>query len=196
MASKTVEKIWIDTETTGLEDDDVILELGLILTDKWGNEIADASWLVGENDPRYFEAINRGMKHEIVGSMHEQSGLWKDWEQGDYESPKKVAYEAINFLQEWGVKAGSLPMSGRSVHFDRRKLSFEMPLLEAFFHYRNYDISTLYQTAQDHNPNIAAHARLMGNQVLEQHRVMHDLRSTIAEYQVYLTELIFVEGEE
>lgn len=199
-SKKVVEKVWVDIETTGLADDDVVLELGLALTDKWGSLIKSAKWLVSDNTPRYWDAIKRGMQHDMVGPMHERSGLWKDWEiatevhanDPDILFPSHVEAYAIKFLQSYQLNSNTFSMTGRSIHFDRTKLNQQMPVLEGWFHYRNFDISTFYQVALDHNPNVARQARLVSTEAGENHRVDSDLLSTIAEYQFYLDNLIFV----
>ena len=61
----------------------------------------------------------------------------------------------------------------------------EMPLLEAFFHYRNLDVSTLKILAQIWAPKIAASFNKESN-----HRALSDIRDSIAELRHYREQLL------
>ena len=87
--------------------------------------------------------------------------------------------QTIQFLQQY-VVAGKSPMCGNSICQDRRFLAREMPLLEAFFHYRNLDVSTLKILAQLWAPEIASGVKKEGA-----HLALADVRDSIAELQHY-----------
>lgn len=197
--------LWIDLETTGLEPTkDVILELGLMITDKFGDEIASGSWLVGSKLPYYDAAVQRGHCNEIVSEMHEANGLWDDWEEAinsDLETrnamlPRAVEHKAIEFLKDAGIEPGKLPMCGSSVgSLDRPMLMEHMPKLLEFFHYRIIDISTVRALADMHNPHIGRagdHKKFESSDV--PHRVLYDINYSIFEYKHYLENFLFVTG--
>lgn len=129
--------IWIDLEMTGLcTAHDTIIEIATIVTDKYLNELAEG--------PVF--AISQSQ--ETMGSMDE----WNTRQHGESGLIARVLESEVNaaeaeaatlaFLREW-VDAGASPMCGNSICQDRRFLAREMPELEAFFHYRNLDVSTL-----------------------------------------------------
>jgi oligoribonuclease len=195
--------LWIDIETTGLEPtEDVILELGLAITDKFGGLLDQESWLVGSKLPYYDKAVKRGREHEIVGPMHEMNDLWQEWEfavNSDLDTrnsmlPRAVEQEAISFLQKNDVQPGTLEMCGASVgSLDRPMLKEHMPNLLEYFHYRIIDISTLRGLADRHNPHIGRagdHVQFESSDV--PHRVLYDINYSIFEYKHYLENFLFV----
>lgn len=196
--------LWIDLETTGLEPtEDVILELGLMITDKFGRFIAADSWLVGSKLPYYDEAVRRGQEHEIVGDMHAINGLWEEWEAAVNSEdlrirntilPRNVENKAIQFLKDNDVERGTLPMCGSSVgSLDRPMLKQHMPNLLEYFHYRIIDISTIRALADMHNPHIGRagdHKEFVSTDV--PHRVIYDMNYSVFEYQHYLENFLFV----
>lgn len=192
-----VERVWVDLETTGLKPRvDAILELGVMLTDKWGELINYESWLVGSNSPLYQTAIERAKRDSVVGPMHQASGLWEEWKYAlaDVEIqmiPGQVEDMVLDFLDENGVEHGKLPMCGSSVHFDRTFLEHHMPKLESNFSYRNIDVSTMRELAKDFNPRLAEVPEKRKPQVIE-HRALGDLAVTLELYRHYVENFLFV----
>ena len=90
----------------------------------------------------------------------------------------------LDFLSEW-VDEGASPMSGNSICQDRRFLAREMPRLEAFFHYRNLDVSTLKILAQLWAPKVAA-----GFTKESEHLALADIRDSINELRWYREQLL------
>jgi oligoribonuclease len=78
------------------------------------------------------------------------------------------------------VAAGASPMCGNSICQDRRFLAREMPQLEAFFHYRNLDVSTLKELARRWAPDVAAGLKKDSN-----HLALDDIRASIEELRYY-----------
>ena len=85
----------------------------------------------------------------------------------------------IEFLQEW-VPARSSPMCGNSVCQDRRFLARWMPKFEAWFHYRNLDVSTLKELAKRWRPEVYAGVKKVGA-----HTALADIQESIAEMRHY-----------
>ena len=87
--------------------------------------------------------------------------------------------QTIAFLEQY-VEAGMSPMCGNSICQDRRFLANYMPKLEAFFHYRNLDVSTLKELARRWKPDI-----LPGFSKENKHLALDDIRESIAELVYY-----------
>jgi oligoribonuclease len=129
--------IWIDLEMTGLEpQSDVIIEIATIVTDKELNILAEGPMIaVHQSD----ELLN-GMD-EWCTNQHGKSGLTQRVKDST-ANEAGAEQQTIDFLKQY-VPAGASPMCGNSICQDRRFLANYMPALEAFFHYRNLDVSTI-----------------------------------------------------
>jgi oligoribonuclease len=174
VASRATNLIWIDLEMTGLDTvNDQIIEIATIVTDDQLNEIAVGPELVvGQS-----KAILDGMD-EWNTRQHGESGL----SQRVLDSDQTVAdaeTETLKFLRKV-VEAGKSPMCGNSICQDRRFMARLMPELEAFFHYRNLDVSTLKILANTWMPEVAA-----GYKKESSHRALDDIRDSIAELAYY-----------
>jgi len=96
--------------------------------------------------------------------------------------------ETIAWLEQY-VAAGASPMCGNSIGQDRRFMVKYMPKLEAFFHYRNLDVSSVKELARRWRPDVLAGVKKSGS-----HLAMDDIRDSIAELQHY-RETFFRLGE-
>ncbi len=171
--------IWIDLEMTGLNTiTDQIIEIATIVTDLHLNEIAEGP-VLAIHQP---EEIMDGMD-EWNTTQHGESGLTERVLESDL-SLQSAEQQTIDFLEEY-VGAGASPMCGNSICQDRRFLARQMPLLEAFFHYRNLDVSTLKILASSWAPKIAKGFNKESN-----HRALADIRDSIAEL-IYYREMLF-----
>ncbi len=171
--------IWIDLEMTGLNTStDQIIEIATIVTDAHLNEIAEGPALV-INQPR---EIMDGMD-EWNTRQHGESGLTARVGESSL-SMQDAEKQTIDFL-EGHINAGASPMCGNSICQDRRFLARQMPLLEAFFHYRNLDVSTLKILANSWAPELAK-----GFNKESGHRALADIRDSIAEL-IYYRESLF-----
>ena len=99
-------------------------------------------------------------------------------------STEEAEQKTLNFLQEF-VAQGASPMCGNSICQDRRFMARQMPQLEAFFHYRNLDVSTLKILAQNWAPQILASFTKSSS-----HRALDDIRDSIAELEHYRKNLL------
>lgn len=166
--------IWIDLEMTGLNPDtDVIIEIATIVTDANLNILAEGPSLAVHQPAAVMDAMD-----EWCTRQHGQSGLT----QRVLESQVSVAdaeQQTLAFLREY-LPEGASPMCGNSIGQDRRFLWRYMPELEAFFHYRNLDVSTLKELAKRWKPEVAAGVVKKGS-----HLAMDDIRDSIAELQHY-----------
>jgi len=186
------EIIWLDIETTGLKHTDVILEVGIILTDKWGRVIEDSAFssLVSPSKWSQIDELE-----PVVAEMHTKSGLLNDLMNMTNRSqhhPLHVATRMVNHLALFDVKRGSLPMAGSTIGFDRGFLKKYMNQLDNHAHYRSIDVSSFKTVAAYLNPNVASHTP--GKR--DAHRPLEDLADSINLYRYFLDELIMVGVED
>lgn len=171
--------IWIDLEMTGLRPErDRILEVAAIVTDNELNIIAEGPVLA----VRQPEAVLAAMD-EWNQTHHSQSGLLERL-RGEGISEAEAEAQTLVFLRPF-VPPGKSPMCGNSIGQDRRFLYQYMPTLEAFFHYRNLDVSTLKILAERWAPQIMG-----GFSKQEKHRALDDIRESIDELRYYRRELL------
>ncbi|MEX2123090.1 MAG: oligoribonuclease [Woeseia sp.] len=172
--SRTSNLIWIDLEMTGLDTGtDEIIEIAVIVTDKYLNEIAVGPVLVVHQPQAVMENMDAWNTKQ-----HRESGLIARVlasELGMAEAEQRT----LDFVKEH-VEQGVSPMCGNSICQDRRFLARQMPLLEAFFHYRNLDVSSLKILAQLWAPVVAK-----GYSKESSHRALEDIRDSIAELRYY-----------
>ena len=166
--------IWIDLEMTGLEPErDVIIEMATIVTDSELNVLAEGPVIaVHQSD----EAL-AGMD-EWNTRTHGQSGLTQRVRESKIDTAAAEA-QTIAFLEQW-VPKGQSPICGNSIGQDRRFLYKYMPALEAYFHYRYLDVSTLKILAERWAPQIKE-----SFQKKNSHLALDDIRESIAELRHY-----------
>lgn len=161
-------------EMSGLKPDcDRILEIALIVTDANLNTIATAPvWVVHQEDAVLdsMDAWNKG--------THGKSGLI-DRVKASTFSELAVEEACIAFLKQY-VKAGISPMCGNSICQDRRFMARYMPRLEAYFHYRNVDVSTIKELARRWQPEI-----MKGFVKKQAHTALADIEESIEELRYY-----------
>ncbi|MCL2830270.1 MAG: oligoribonuclease [Betaproteobacteria bacterium] len=175
--------IWLDMEMSGLNpDQDRILELALVVTDNALEIIAEAPvWVVHQSD-----AVLDGMD-AWNQSTHKRSGLI-DRVRASTRDEAQVAAEALAFIKEWTPERAS-PMCGNSICQDRRFMARHMPSLEAWFHYRNLDVSTLKELCRRWRPEIAK-----GFEKKADHTALVDTRESILELRYYREHFLKAEG--
>ncbi len=174
MAQDSSNLIWIDMEMSGLSPEhDHILEIALVITGPHLDVIAEGPVFVLSQP----ETVLEGMDHWNK-STHAKSGLVEKVRasrlmEGDAETG------ALAFLQEH-VPPGISPMCGNSICQDRRFLARFMPRLEAYFHYRNLDVSTLKELVKRWKPEILSNLTKQCK-----HEALADIYDSISEMKHY-----------
>ena len=166
--------IWIDLEMTGLDTiNDVIIEIATIVTDKDLN-------ILGEGPIFAINQTNEALEgmDEWNTRQHHRSGL-TERVRSSKVSLEEAERDTIIFLEQF-VNSGVSPMCGNSICQDSRFLSRQMPTLEAFFHYRNLDVSSINEIAKRWRPEI-----LEGFKKQSSHLAMDDIKDSIAELRHY-----------
>ncbi len=166
--------IWIDLEMTGLDSDsDRIIEIATIVTDAELNTLAE-----GPVFAIHQSEMVLGRMDEWNQKQHGGSGLLERVRQSRMDEAEAEA-QTIAFLEQY-IDKGQSPMCGNSICQDRRFLARTMPTLEAFFHYRNLDVSTLKELARRWAPAV-----LQGFSKSGSHLAMDDIRDSINELRHY-----------
>jgi len=148
MAQDNNNLIWVDMEMTGLNPDaDRIIEVALVITDSQLNTIAEGPVLVVHQSDEVLNGMDKWNQ-----STHSKSGLIGKVKASRY-SEAEVEAQLIEFLK-LHVPPGASPMCGNSICQDRRFMVRSMPQLEAYFHYRNLDVSTLKELVKRWKPEI------------------------------------------
>lgn len=174
MAQDVDNLIWIDLEMTGLDPDkDLIIEIATVVTDKNLNILAEGPVFAVHQSDTALAAMD-----EWNQTHHGQSGLIQRVK-GSQISDAEAEARTIAFLQQW-LPAGASPMCGNSICQDRRFLYRYMPALEAFFHYRNLDVSTVKELAGRWAPQIKD-----GFTKKASHQALEDIMESIAELRYY-----------
>ncbi|TXI20953.1 MAG: oligoribonuclease [Nitrosomonas sp.] len=174
MAQDNNNLIWVDMEMTGLNPDtDRIIEVALVITDAQLNTIAEGPVLVVHQADEVLDAMDKWNK-----STHAKSGLI-DKVKASPLSEDEVETQLIEFLK-LHVPSGASPMCGNSICQDRRFMVRSMPQLEAYFHYRNLDVSTIKELVKRWKPEIAA-----GLTKESKHEALADIYDSINELKYY-----------
>jgi len=138
--------IWIDLEMTGLDTmNDQIIEIATIVTDSKLNILAEGPMLAIHQSDEVMAAMD-----DWNTKQHGGSGLTERVRQSTV-TEAEAERQTIEFLQQY-VPKGASPMCGNSICQDRRFLARCMPELEAYFHYRNLDVSTIKELAKRWKP--------------------------------------------
>ncbi|MSP28398.1 MAG: oligoribonuclease [Methylococcales bacterium] len=174
MAQDSQHLIWIDLEMTGLNPEtDLIIEIATIITDKDLNILAQGPVIAVHQSNEALAAMD-----DWNQLHHGQSGLIervKASTVNDAEAERLT----IEFLQQW-VPANTSPICGNSIGQDRRFLVRYMPALEAYFHYRNIDVSTLKELAARWAPALKD-----GFKKETKHQALDDIIESIEELRYY-----------
>ncbi|HWA11693.1 MAG TPA: oligoribonuclease [Burkholderiales bacterium] len=183
MAQDPNNLLWIDMEMSGLSPEgDRVLEVAIVITDSQLNTVAEAPVKVVHQSDAVLDAMDAWNK-----STHRKSGLI-DRVRASTENEAQVEAEMVAFLAQY-VPENTSPMCGNSVCQDRRFLARHMPKLEAFFHYRNLDVSTLKELARRWKPGIMAGLTKHGK-----HEALADIYESIDELKYYREKFLNLEG--
>ncbi len=182
MAQDNDNLIWIDMEMSGLlPDSDVILELAIVVTDANLNTVVESPVLVVHQS----DAVLDGMDAWNKGT-HGKSGLI-DKVKASTLTEAEAEAQMLEFLKQY-VPTGKSPMCGNSICQDRRFLARYMPKLEAYFHYRNLDVSVLKELARRWRPRLYDGFKKAGS-----HTAMADILESIEELKYYREHFIRLE---
>ena len=174
MAQNDNNLIWVDMEMTGLNtDSDRIIEVALVITDSQLNTIVEVPVLVVHQPDEILDGMDKWNK-----STHAKSGLI-DKVKASRLTETEIETQLIEFLQQY-VPSGISPMCGNSICQDRRFMARTMPKLEAYFHYRNLDVSTLKELVKRWKPEIAS-----GFTKESKHEALADIYDSISELKYY-----------
>ena len=175
--------IWIDLEMTGLDpDSDTILEIATLITDADLNELAEGPVFAIAQPEQALRSID-----EWNTEHHTASGLWTRVLASEVQMAE-AERRTLDFLREW-TEPGTSPMCGNSICQDRRFLYRLMPELQAWFHYRNLDVSTLKELAMRWAPEL-----LEGFSKQNRHEALADIRDSVAELRHYRPHLGALSG--
>ncbi|MFC3108244.1 oligoribonuclease [Undibacterium arcticum] len=166
--------VWVDMEMTGLDpDNDRIIEVAVVVTDMHLNILAEGPvFAIHQSDDTMngMDAWNKG--------THGRSGLI-DRVKASTVSEADAEGALIDFLKHF-VPSGKSPMCGNTICQDRRFMVRGMPKLEAFFHYRNLDVSTLKELCKRWKPEIAT-----GFKKHQKHTALADIIESVEELRYY-----------
>ncbi|MDP1664964.1 MAG: oligoribonuclease [Methylobacter sp.] len=174
MAQDPSHLIWVDLEMTGLDpDNDLIIEIATIVTDENLNILAQGPVLAVHQSDAALAAMDEWNQHH-----HGQSGLIKRVKASTVDDAE-AERQTLEFLRQW-VPENTSPICGNSIGQDRRFLYRYMPKLEAYFHYRNIDVSTLKELAARWAPHVKD-----GFKKQSSHQALDDIIESIEELRYY-----------
>ncbi|AYH44857.1 oligoribonuclease [Azoarcus sp. DN11] len=183
MAQDQNHLIWLDMEMTGLEPDtDRIIEIAIVITDAQLNTVAEAPVIAVHQSDSVLDRMDQWNR-----DTHGKSGL-TDRVKASTVGEADAEARMLAFLQEY-VPARTSPMCGNSVCQDRRFLARYMPQLEAWFHYRNLDVSTLKELARRWRPEVYKGVVKKGK-----HEALADIYESIGELRHYRDTFLRLEG--
>lgn len=174
MAQDKDNLIWLDMEMSGLSSDtDRILELAVVITDANLNVLGESPVLVVHQSDAVLDGMDTWNK-----ATHARSGLI-DKVKASTLDETAATLQMIEFLKQF-VAAGKSPMCGNSICQDRRFMARHMPDLEAYFHYRNLDVSVFKELARRWKPKVYS-----GFKKASKHEALADIYESIDELKYY-----------
>ncbi len=176
---------WLDMEMTGLSpEDDRIIEVAIVITNSKLEVLAQSDALAVHQSDERLAAMDKWNQ-----STHSRSGLI-DRVKASTLDEAAVEKQMLDFLKAW-VPANSTPMCGNSICQDRRFMANYMPKLEAYFHYRNLDVSTLKELCKRWQPQIARAFNKRGA-----HTALADILESIDELRHYRDNFLLMPDSE
>jgi len=174
MAANEHRLVWLDMEMTGLEPEkERIIEVAVVVTEPDLTVVAEGPVLVVHQSDALLDAMDNWNK-----GTHGRSGLI-DKVRASTTTEVQAEDQLIAFLSQH-VAAGKSPLCGNTISQDRRFMYRYMPRLEAFFHYRNLDVSTLKELAKRWRPDV-----YKGFDKKSRHEALADIYESIAELAYY-----------
>lgn len=190
--------VLLDLESTGLNPhEELILEVGVLLIDRRFDIVDTLQVVISSPSTRFrihelkklAEKGDEGAARVV--EMHTANGLFKAIEAENGLSRDEAVDQLQHFIDQHG--AAGLPLTGSSVHFDRRFLQEQMPHVERLFHYRNIDVSSIREWVATYRPELFRdfvepqrenlHPRML-------HRAVSDCKDTLDELRLYTEVLL------
>ena len=166
--------IWVDLEMTGLDPEtDRIIEVAMVVTDPDLNVLGEAPVFAIHQSDEILDGMDAWNK-----GTHGRSGLI-DRVKASNVTEAMAEDALIEFLRQY-VPKGKSPMCGNTICQDRRFMAKTMPKLEAYFHYRNLDVSTLKEIARRWKPGLVD-----GFKKMQKHTALADILESIDELRYY-----------
>ena len=179
MAQDQNNLIWLDMEMTGLNpDSDRIIEVALVITNSHLETVAEGPVIAIHQANAVLDAMDDWNKN-----THGRSGLITRVQASSVDEEAAQA-QLLAFVQEY-VPSRVSPMCGNSICQDRRFMARYMPKLEAWFHYRNLDVSTLKELSKRWRPDIHRGVVKRGK-----HEALADIYESIEELKHYRTHFL------
>lgn len=183
MAQDQNNLVWLDMEMTGLEPDrDRIIEIAMVVTNSQLEVVAEAPVIAVYQPDAVLDAMD-----EWNTRTHGRSGLTERVRASTIDEAQAEAM-MLAFIQQH-VPQGVSPMCGNTICQDRRFMARYMPKLEAWFHYRNLDVSTLKELAKRWRPEV-----LKGLVKHGKHEALADIHESIQEMRHYRDTFLRLEG--
>lgn len=158
---------------TGLDPERcVILEIATLVTDAELRVLGEGPDLAIHWDEDVLTTM-----HPWCIEQHGRSGLTQQCRQSTVDLGAAES-QTLAFLQGFG-EAGLSPLCGNTIGQDRRFLVRHMPKLEAFFHYRSVDVSTIKELAKRWYPDLPPYRKKEG------HRALQDIYESVEELRYY-----------
>lgn len=175
----------MDLEMTGLDPQvNVIIEIATLVTSADLEIVAEGPDLVAAASTEHLEKMD-----DVVRKMHTESGLLAKVEVSKL-SVADIGAATLEFLQSHIPKPGRAPLCGNSIGVDRRFLAAQLPELEAYFHYRSIDVSTVKELCKRWSPALYGRRPVKAGA----HRALDDVRESVEELRFY-RENFFKVGE-
>lgn len=166
--------VWLDMEMTGLDPvNDKIIEIAVIVTDPNLEILSEAPVFVIKQDDLLLQNMDAWNT-----STHSKSGLIEKVKHST-TTEKDAEDQLINFLRPY-VDKNKSPMCGNTICQDRRFMANYMPKLEAYFHYRNLDVSVFKELAKRWRPELIGKFKKSAK-----HEALADIKESIEELKFY-----------
>ena len=166
--------VWLDMEMTGLDPvNDKIIEIAVIVTDPNLEILSEAPVFVIKQDDSLLQNMDAWNTN-----THSKSGLIEKVKHST-TSEKDAEDQLINFLKPY-VDKNKSPMCGNTICQDRRFMANYMPKLEAYFHYRNLDVSVFKELAKRWRPELIGKFKKSAK-----HEALADIKESIEELKFY-----------